>query len=336
MATNSNIKSVNFDDFNKGESITLLSSKIDYVNNEHQKLFLSCSICLCPSIDPILCLNEHMFCRTCIQKNSEYRNTCPECNIDTDLTKYIPAVRPIQNILDNLEVYCLYKHNGCTGKMTRKELSEHIKVCEHTNKKCQISILNPEGEMIKCDMVYCIDEEDKHNHCLHSEDGCLYIGTKTEEHEKVCHFKLISPFFNKVLKKITHLEKRQQILLDHVNGKLTDMENTVDASMSDLQNITKAQSVSLSKFDNYVIDHVNAKISKLETTVSASMSDLQNITKVQTVSLSEFDNYVKAHDKTLNTVLTNNEALNKLITELQEKVNKLQLPETPVIAEVKI
>ena len=95
MTTSSNLtKSVSFNDDSILEYDSI-SAKIEYVVNEKFP-DLDCSICLCPSIDPILCPNEHIFCRACIAKNYEYRKKCPQCNVDTEMIKYSTAVRPIQ------------------------------------------------------------------------------------------------------------------------------------------------------------------------------------------------------------------------------------------------
>ena len=231
MNNNSNvIKSVSFENDVVGENCNFISSKIEYINNKDDKFSdLNCSICLCPSIDPILCPNEHLFCRTCISKNYEYRNKCPQCNIDTDITTYITAVRPIQNILDNLEVFCLYKHNGCNKTMMRKDLFEHIKTCDHMNKKCEIDILNIEGNMIKCDNVYHINDVDKHHHCKYVNDGCPYIGPKyiVNQHEENCQFLIMTPIFNKFKNTILTLQTmigKQEIEISNLQKSIACLQ----------------------------------------------------------------------------------------------------------------
>ena len=231
-------KSVSFDDSFIDCSFALISSKVEYVTKENEKLsYLNCSICLCPSIDPILCPNEHLFCRTCIAKNYEYRKKCPQCNVETDITTYIPAVRPIQNILDNLEVSCLYKNNGCEKIMTRKDLFEHIKNCQYMHKKCETSILNLVGQVIKCDQVYHIDNGDDHVHCKYADDGCASVLSKKQilDHEKTCEFFIMAPIFNKFKHAISNLQAGDQ-RLTAIRTRMTRIE----MADNQLKNITDA------------------------------------------------------------------------------------------------
>lgn len=276
-------KSVSFDDNCIDCSYELISSKVEYVKKENEKFSdLNCSICLCPSIDPILCPNEHLFCRTCIAKNYEYRRKCPQCNVETDITTYIPAVRPIQNILDNLEVSCLYKNNGCEKIMTRKDLFEHIKNCQYMHKKCETSILDMVGQLIKCDQVYHIDNGDDHVHCKYADDGCAYVLSKKQmvDHEKTCEFFIMAPIFNKFKNTLTQLEAENQMK----SVRLTSIQNKINQNKmanNQFKNITDALRNDLTKSQT--------TSSKLQTDLIASQT-LTNKLQTDLITLQETAN----------------------------------------------
>jgi hypothetical protein len=189
----------------------LISSQIEYVKINNELLnYFNCSICLCPAIDPILCPSEHIFCYACICRNFEYQSKCPQCNVETPLDNYDMAVRPIRETLDSLEVYCLYKKNGCNQTMMRNQLFNHIKVCEYTHKMCDCLILDANGQTNKCGLIYHIDDQLKHIHCRYAVDGCRIICSKDEiiEHEKQCNYYLMTPLLNKFKNRINQYENK--------------------------------------------------------------------------------------------------------------------------------
>jgi hypothetical protein len=157
-----------------------------------------------------LCPNEHIFCHSCVCRNLEYRGKCPQCNVDTPISKYVIVIRPLRDIVDNLEVYCLYKNNGCNQTMMRNKIFDHIKVCPFMNKKCESLVLDINGETKHCSLVYHIDDQQKHIHCRYAQDGCRTVCSKNEivEHEKQCHYYLLAPILNNFKNRINCLEKK--------------------------------------------------------------------------------------------------------------------------------
>ncbi|HSW77058.1 MAG TPA: hypothetical protein VLG50_08420 [Candidatus Saccharimonadales bacterium] len=175
----------------------LIAEQIKYTNPCLNNL--DCSICLCPPMDPVLCPNDHLFCSACVITNNVHRNKCPQCNIET--SNYKPAVRPIINILDHLEVYCLFKDNGCGLVMPRKNLLEHIQKCDYRMKKCKTFILKCDGNMMACDDIHHL--YDDHNHCQYASKGCSFVGSKEEIRHHQCPIISILPLFNALNNMIT-------------------------------------------------------------------------------------------------------------------------------------
>ena len=54
---------------------------------------LHCGICSCVFKDPVMCKNEHCFCRGCITKHLENYDTCPCCNQDLTVETLADAPR---------------------------------------------------------------------------------------------------------------------------------------------------------------------------------------------------------------------------------------------------
>lgn len=101
-----------------------------------------CSICLSVLREPFLvdCCG-YRFCKSCIETVSDDLKPCPLCNKDF---KTFPD-KQLQRMLNQKEVYCKHKDEGCewTGVLTK--LDEHLNInCEDSNKHldgCKYSML---------------------------------------------------------------------------------------------------------------------------------------------------------------------------------------------------
>ena len=120
---------------------------------------LICSICNSPFNDPLCTPCDHTFCRNCITNSIHTRNIgCPLCRQRLgSVNNLVAASRIIQNMLDRLQVICLFcrraglqrgnfrEHAGrecskvhipcsaadikCPWKGPRDQLDAHIKTC---------------------------------------------------------------------------------------------------------------------------------------------------------------------------------------------------------------
>lgn len=242
----------------------LVSSKIEYIDSCFEDF--KCAICLCPALDPVLCPNDHIFCGACFAQNYEYRKECPQCNIKVDVTEYRPAVRPIQNLLDNLKVWCLYKDNGCHQQMSRIDLNEHIKNCECAIKKCEVLVLTKDGQLKLCDHHYPI--EDGHFHCKYNQYGCQYFDSKSEmkKHCKVCVYKNLMPYFKYLMNQI---DVNNATLTNQIKANKNTLNNhqlRIDANNTLLINQINDIKIDANKIaSSSEIDLINAKIGTLLT-----------------------------------------------------------------------
>lgn len=80
------------------------------------KYLFSCSICCSPFVDPVRFKCSHTFCRHCILKSSNLRDSypCPLCQIPLMYNEGIASQdSTLLHILGGLEVHCTKKtHSG--------------------------------------------------------------------------------------------------------------------------------------------------------------------------------------------------------------------------------
>jgi hypothetical protein len=78
---------------------------------------LICPICFDPFVNPLELPCGHLLCLTCL--SSLMKSECPECRVPFVLEKCRTPNRIIINLLEQLQVYCTYKDEGCTVQMAR-------------------------------------------------------------------------------------------------------------------------------------------------------------------------------------------------------------------------
>ena len=106
---------------------------------------LHCGICSCVLKDPVMCKNEHCFCRGCITKHLENSQTCPSCNQDLTLESLAVAPRIVRNLLSELRIRCDHHERGCQEIVQLENLASHVAVCGKapvvcTNEECSSEI----------------------------------------------------------------------------------------------------------------------------------------------------------------------------------------------------
>ena len=108
-----------------------------------EHLQTECSICLCVLREPYLldCCG-YSFCKSCIEPIKAERKPCPLCAVQ--FTRYMPDKR-LQRTLNDLQVYCAHKDEGCewVGRLTN--VAEHLNVNPLLERKrlsgCQLTSL---------------------------------------------------------------------------------------------------------------------------------------------------------------------------------------------------
>ena len=96
-----------------------------------------CLICFNVLKDPVLCpKNQHCFCRGCITKHLENAKRCPTCADDLTVDTLIEAPRMIKDILNELNIRCIYNNRGCQEILQLQHLDQHEDTCGFTPAVC--------------------------------------------------------------------------------------------------------------------------------------------------------------------------------------------------------
>ncbi len=96
-----------------------------------------CLICFNVLKDPVLCpRNQHCFCRGCITKHLENAKRCPTCADELTVETLIEAPRVIKDILNELNIRCVYNERGCQEILQLQHLDRHEATCGFTPAVC--------------------------------------------------------------------------------------------------------------------------------------------------------------------------------------------------------
>ncbi len=96
-----------------------------------------CLICFNVLKDPVLCpRNQHCFCRGCITKHLENATRCPTCADELTVETLIEAPRMIKDILNELNIRCVYNERGCHEILQLQHLERHEASCGFTPAVC--------------------------------------------------------------------------------------------------------------------------------------------------------------------------------------------------------
>ena len=96
-----------------------------------------CLICLNVLKDPVLCpRNQHCFCRACITKHLENSRRCPTCADELTVENLAEPNRMVQDILNELNIHCVYMNRGCQAVVQLQHLDRHEATCGFTPAVC--------------------------------------------------------------------------------------------------------------------------------------------------------------------------------------------------------
>ena len=106
---------------------------------------LHCCICTNVIKDPVMCHNEHIFCRACITTHLMYSQTCPTCMQPLTVETLRQATRGIRNMLDELSIRCEFFDRGCGKFVQLGDLESHVADCGFapavcSNEGCQLVV----------------------------------------------------------------------------------------------------------------------------------------------------------------------------------------------------
>ena len=106
---------------------------------------LHCCICTNVIKDPVMCHNEHIFCRACITRHLMKYHTCPTCMQPLTVETLRQASRFVMNLLSELQIRCEFFDRGCEKFVQLGDLERHVADCGFApavccNEGCQLEV----------------------------------------------------------------------------------------------------------------------------------------------------------------------------------------------------
>ena len=106
---------------------------------------LHCCICTNVIKDPVMCHNEHIFCRACITRHLMNSHTCPTCMQPLTVETLRQAPRGVRNMLAELQIRCEFFGRGCGKFVQLGDLERHVADCGFapavcSNEGCQLEV----------------------------------------------------------------------------------------------------------------------------------------------------------------------------------------------------
>ena len=106
---------------------------------------LHCCICTNVIKDPVMCDNEHIFCKACITRHLTNSQTCPTCMQPLTIETLKQATRGIRNLLSELKIRCEFFSRGCGKFIQLGDLKRHVADCGFapavcSNEGCELEV----------------------------------------------------------------------------------------------------------------------------------------------------------------------------------------------------
>ena len=106
---------------------------------------LHCCICTNVIKDPVMCHNEHIFCRACITRHLMNSHTCPTCMQPLTVETLRQTPRGVRNLLSELQIRCKFFDRGCGKFVQLGDLERHVADCGFapavcSNEGCQLEV----------------------------------------------------------------------------------------------------------------------------------------------------------------------------------------------------
>ena len=169
---------------------------------------LHCAICSCVFKDPVMCKNEHCFCRGCITKHLQNYHTCPSCNQDLTVESLADVPRILRNLLSEQRIRCDHHERGCEEIVQLGNLASHVAVCG----KAPVVCVNEE----------CSSEINREDQFRHQGEECLFRKVKCKNCEGMGS--MVQEFGTSLGRLCEHVEKLNTSVNEMKTG-LTAMEN---------------------------------------------------------------------------------------------------------------
>ena len=181
---------------------------------------LHCAICSCVFKDPVMCKNEHCFCRGCITKHLQNYHTCPSCNQDLTVESLADAPRILRNLLSEQRIRCDHHERGCEEIVQFGNLASHVAVCG----KAPVVCANEE----------CSSEINREDQFRHENEECRFRKVKCRNCKEMGSMvqeigTSLGGLCEHVEKLNTNVNEQVEKLSNNVNEQLTEMKTGLTA-----------------------------------------------------------------------------------------------------------
>ena len=208
---------------------------------------LHCSICSCVFKDPVMCKNEHCFCRGCITQHLENYHSCPCCNEDLTVETLADAPRILLNLLSEQRIRCDHHKRGCQEIVQLGNLASHVAVCGKAPVLCENEECSSE-----------INREDQFRHqneeCRFREVKCRNCKEMSSMVQEICTS--VNKRSAEVKTGLTALENK----FEDMENKFEEMENKFENRLEEMENRLEINSESVEN----KLEEMKDKFGKME------------------------------------------------------------------------
>ena len=192
--------------------------------------------CICTNVikDPVMCHNEHIFCRACITRHLMYSHTCPTCMQPLTVETLRQAPRGVRNMLAELQIRCKFFDRGCGKFVQLGDLERHVADCGFapavcSNEGCQLEVNKQDllhHETVVCELrrVKCHSCNDIRREMDTIKDNLEAINVKLDRNEK--KFNKIDENFKGNEQNVKAVERNLAAKVELVQAQLNEQKET--------------------------------------------------------------------------------------------------------------
>ena len=236
--------------------------------------------CICTNVikDPVMCHNEHIFCRACITRHLMNSHTCPTCMQPLTVETLRQAPRGVRNLLSELQIRCEFFSRGCGKFVQLGDLERHVAECGLapavcSNEGCQLEVnkqdlLHHETAVCELRRVKCHSCNDIRREINTMKDNLGAMNVKLDRNEK--DLKRIE----ETLKNSIKVEENVVAKIELVQQQLSKQEESNVGMKKSLNEIMKQ----LERMTQQTSDEVQAEQMKKE--IAEGACDMEKEPKV--------------------------------------------------------
>ena len=192
--------------------------------------------CICTNVikDPVMCHNEHIFCRACITRHLMYSHTCPTCMQPLTVETLRQAPRGVRNMLAELKIRCKFFDRGCGKFIQLGDLERHVADCGFapavcSDEGCQLEVNKQDllhHETVVCELrrVKCHSCNDIRREMDTIKDNLEAINVKLDRNEK--KFNKINENFKGNEQNVKAVERNLAAKVELVQAQLNEQKET--------------------------------------------------------------------------------------------------------------